>query len=234
MVTTFFLLRYIRTANLSATLMQVTKTRPAGCGLYAVPDTGKNRTCTPFSTAAIYTTGLFEISRLAGNCWCGTMINTISIWAYRPACMTWPSLIQLVSHVIWSSGPLLIPLPRLVTQPERLSMHQLTSQWLTADLGPNTKKRWFTRKLKIALQIAFVIVFVTKEQTGFPLQRVCFCLIFVVYLIVVALEYYHCYRNHVNLVWAVEILFLYYLQKWTVLFKQEQHLSWFKFHRSFS
>lgn len=79
----FFFYRYFTKESYFTTLMDAMKTSRVGWDTSAAHDTEANKTCLHSSIAATSTTEPSRTSPPEQNCWFGTTISTLSIWAFH-------------------------------------------------------------------------------------------------------------------------------------------------------
>lgn len=130
--TTFFF-RYIMMENLFTTSMDMMRTMLAGCGIFAVHDTGASKTCMPFNIMATFITEHLRIFLLEQSCWCGTMTNILNTWEFPWRYVKLFILLQLVrirSHLkagTCSLGSLSCNVERIVSQRKNSTVRGFTN-----------------------------------------------------------------------------------------------------------
>ena len=82
--------------NLFTTSMDMMRTMLAGCGIFAVHDTGASKTCMPFNIMATFITEHLRTFLLEQSCWCGTMTNILNTWEFPWRYVKLFILLQLV------------------------------------------------------------------------------------------------------------------------------------------
>lgn len=77
-----FFCRYTTTVNQFTVWMVVTRTRPAGCGLFVAPGTNKSKTCLHSSITLVFSIEHSLKYHVEQSYWSGTMTTIYSTWGY--------------------------------------------------------------------------------------------------------------------------------------------------------